>query len=230
MTFSKIPYHVAIIMDGNRRWAREHGLPTLAGHRKGYGNMQRIGEVCTKKGVKILTVYAFSTENWKRSKKEVNYLMGLLLKAVTQEVKRLNKENIKLQVLGRSKNLSSRLKRAIKKAMKLTENNTRGILNIALNYGGHAEIVDAVKSVLKDKIPVAKINEKLFEKYLYTSGLPPVDLLIRTGGEQRLSNFLPWQLSYTEFHFTKKYWPDFTEKDLEKAFKEFARRQRRIGR
>lgn len=226
---NKLPKHLAIIMDGNRRWAREKGLPTLVGHKVGYDRFREIGEACLKRGIKILTVYAFSTENWKRSPQEVNYLMDLLTQALDQHSLELHKKKIKLQVLGRLSRLPRKLQRAIKKATELTKNNKRGVLNIALNYGGHSEIVDACKRILKDKIPYQKLNEKVFEKYLYTSGLPPVDFLIRTGGEKRLSNFLPWQLAYAEFYFTDKYWPDFGEKDLDEALKDFASRERRLG-
>jgi len=226
---SKIPHHLAIIMDGNRRWARERGLPTLLGHKKGYEKVWEIGEVCLKRGIKILTVYAFSTENWRRSLKEVNYLMSLLKQAVTKEVVKLHQKGIKLQILGRREGLPQDLQKAIKKAVSLTRKNKKGILNIALNYGGKAEIIDAVKGIIKDKISPSRIDEQLFEKYLYTRGLPPVDLLIRTGGEKRLSNFLPWQLAYAELYFTKKYWPDFGIKDLDAALKDFASRERRIG-
>lgn len=225
----KIPYHLAIIMDGNRRWARKKGMPTFFGHKKGYDKLCKIGDICLKKGIKILTVYAFSTENWKRSKEEVNYLMNLLRESIKKHSLELHKKNIKINFLGRLEKLPKDLQESITKAVELTKKNKKGILNIALNYGGHSEIVDAVKKIIKDKIPLEKINESLFEKYLYTADLPPVDLLIRTGGEQRLSNFLPWQLSYAELYFTKKYWPDFNESDLDKAILEYSRRERRMG-
>lgn len=229
MKFKKIPNHVAIIMDGNRRWAHEKGLPTLVGHKKGYDKFREMGEACLERGIKILTVYAFSTENWNRSKKEINYLMNLLKNAVTKHSKELHKKDIKLQILGRISRLPQDLQEAIKKAVELTKNNKKGILNIALNYGGHAEIIDAVKSIMNDKVSAQKVDESLFEKYLYTAGMPQVDLLIRTGGEMRISNFLPWQLAYAELYFTPKYWPDFTEKDLDDALVDYNKRERRMG-
>lgn len=229
MKFKKIPNHVAIIMDGNRRWAHEKGLPTLVGHKKGYDKFREMGEACLERGIKILTVYAFSTENWNRSKKEINYLMNLLKNAVTKHSKELHKKDIKLQILGRISRLPQDLQEAIKKAVELTKNNKKGILNIALNYGGHAEIIDAVKSMMNDKVSAQKVDESLFEKYLYTAGMPQVDLLIRTGGEMRISNFLPWQLAYAELYFTPKYWPDFTEKDLDDALVDYNKRERRMG-
>lgn len=229
MKFKKIPNHVAIIMDGNRRWAHEKCLPTLIGHKKGYDKFKEMGEACLERGIKILTVYAFSTENWNRSKKEINYLMNLLKNAVTKHSKELHKKDIKLQILGRISRLPQDLQEAIKKAVELTKNNKKGILNIALNYGGHAEIIDAVKSMMNDKVSAQKVDESLFEKYLYTAGMPQVDLLIRTGGEMRISNFLPWQLAYAELYFTPKYWPDFTEKDLDDALVDYNKRERRIG-
>jgi undecaprenyl diphosphate synthase len=229
MKKTKVPYHIAIIMDGNRRWAKRHGLPTFFGHKRGYDNFRKIGDICLSRGVKILTLYALSTENFKRSKKEVNYLMRLLREAVTKHAKELNKKNIKLQILGRISKLPTTLQKTIKNAVALTKNNKKGILNICLNYGGHAETVDAVCAIIKDKIPFNKINENLFEKYLYARGIPPVDLLIRTGGEMRISNFLPWQLAYAELYFTNKYWPDFSEKDLDDAFNDYFSRERRMG-
>ena len=225
----KIPSHIAIIMDGNRRWARKKGLPTFFGHKKGYDKFREIGEACLERGVKILTVYAFSTENWNRSKKEVNYLMTLLKNAITIHSKELHKKNIKLQILGQTAKLPKGLQKSIKKALDLTKGNTAGVLNIALNYGGRTEIVDAVKSIVKKRIPFDEIDDKKFEENLYTDGLPDPDLLIRTGGEQRLSNFLPWQLTYAELYFVNKYWPDFGVSDLDAAILEFQDRERRFG-
>lgn len=224
-----IPYHLGIIMDGNRRWARAHGLPTLYGHKKGYDKIIKMGDLCLEKGIKILTVYAFSTENWNRSKKEVGYLMRLLKRGLTREIRSLHKKNIKIQVIGRIKELSKDLQKAIKETMALTKNNTRGILNIAINYGGRPEIIDAVKKLMAKKLTPVKITEKLIAENLYTAGLPDPDLIIRTSGEQRLSNFLTWQSAYSELYFIKKHWPDFSEKDLDEAIKEYSRRQRRFG-
>lgn len=225
----KVPYHVAIIMDGNRRWAKKHRLPTFFGHKKGYDNFRKIGDICLNRGVKVLTLYALSTENLKRSKREVNYLIRLLEEAVTKHAKELNKKNVRLQILGRISKLPVALQKSIKNAVLLTKNNKKGTLNLCLNYGGHAEIIDAACGIVKDKIPCEKIDENLFEKYLYANGIPPVDLLIRTGGEKRISNFLPWQLTYTELYFTDLYWPDFKEKDLDDAFDDYFSRERRMG-
>lgn len=224
-----IPQHIGIIMDGNRRWAKARGLPTLYGHKKGYDKVMKIGDYCLKKGVKILTVYAFSTENWDRSKKEVNYLMRLLKKGLTTDIRSLHKKNIKVQVIGRIKELSRDLQKAIKETMDLTKNNRRGILNVAINYGGRPEIIDAVKKIAAKKLTPVQITEKLLADNLYTAGMPSPDLIIRTSGEQRLSNFLTWQSAYSELLFIKKYWPDFTEKDLDEAIKEYSRRTRRFG-
>jgi undecaprenyl diphosphate synthase len=224
-----IPQHIGIIMDGNRRWAKARGLPTLYGHKKGYDKIMKIGDYCLKKGVKILTVYAFSTENWDRSKKEVDYLMRLLKKGLTTDIRRLHKKDIKVQVIGRVKELSRDLQKAIKETMDLTKNNRRGILNVAINYGGRPEIIDAVKKIAAKKLTPVQITEKLLADNLYTAGMPSPDLIIRTSGEQRLSNFLTWQSAYSELLFIKKYWPDFTEKDLDEAIREYSRRTRRFG-
>lgn len=225
-----IPYHLGIIVDGNRRWARERGLPTLEGHRRGFKKVKEVGKWCKERGVKILTIYAFSTENWNRSKEEVNYLMRLLKQALNKkEVKRFNKEKIKVKVIGQKERLPKSFQKAIQEAEELTKNNKEGILNIALSYGGRAEIVRAIKEIIKKKISPEKIDEKLVEKNLWTAGQPYPDLIIRTAGEQRLSGFLTWQSVYSELYFSKKYWPDFTEKDLDEVFKEYSRRQRRFG-
>ena len=221
--------HLAIILDGNRRWARSKGLPNLEGHRRGYENVKRVGKWCLKKGIKILTVYAFSTENWKRSKREVNYLMKLLKRALTKDLKEFHKMGMQLRIIGRRRDLPKDLQEAIKKAMDLTKDNDKGILNIAINYGGRAEIVDAVKKIVRKKVPVSEIDENLVEDNLYTAGLPDPDMIVRTSGEHRLSGFLLWQASYSELHFIKKHWPEFSEKDLEGVIREFNKRQRRFG-
>lgn len=225
-----VPLHIGIIMDGNRRWARKKGLPLMWGHKKGYSVVQKVGKWCLKRGIKILTLYAFSTENWHRSKKEVEYLFRLLKQALEKDIKKLHKRGIKLRVIGKIEELPQDLQKAIRKAMKLTSKNTKGILNLAINYGGRLEILEAVKEILRKKIPPSKINEETFSKYTYTAGLPDPDLIIRTSGEKRLSGFLTWQSVYSELIFIKKYWPDFTEEDLEKCLKEYARRKRRFGR
>lgn len=216
-------------MDGNRRWAKRRGLPTLEGHRRGYDAFKRVGEWCLDRGIEILTVYAFSTENWNRSKKEVNYLMKLLSLALSKEVDDLHRKNIKISVIGRIKELPDHLQRHIAKAMHLTKNNTRGTLQLAINYGGRAEIVDAVKKIVRQAKSVSQITEATISEQLYTAHQPDPDLIIRTSGEQRTSGFLAWEGVYSELLFLNKNWPDFTERDLDGALSEFGRRQRRFG-
>lgn len=226
----KIPYHLGIIIDGNRRWAKKRGLPDFKGHQKGYDNIEKIGERCRKKGIKVLTFYCFSTENWKRSKTEVSYLMKLLGRAFNKKnIKELQQKGIKLQVIGQNERLPKSLQKKIRQAEELTKNNKKGILNLAISYGGRAEIIQAIQKIVKKKTPAKEITENLISKNLWTANLADPDLIIRTGGEQRLSNFLTWQSVYSEFYFTKKYWPEFTEKDLDKALKDFSRRQRKFG-
>jgi len=231
MSSKKVPFHLGIIVDGNRRWAEKKGLPFFEGHRKGLNNVNKIGEWCRKRGIKILTVFVFSTENWNRSKKEVNYLMRLLGKALNKKnIRDLDQKGVKIRIIGQKERLPKFLQKRIKEAEELTKNNKERILNLAISYGGRPEIVQAVKSIIEKKIPANKITEELINKNLWTVGLPEPDLIIRTGGVQRLSNFLTWQSIYSEFYFTKKYWPEFTEKDLDKAFLDYSRRQRRFGR
>jgi len=230
MSTRKIPFHLGIIIDGNRRWAKNKGLFSLEGHRKGLDNVQKIGDYCTKKGVKILTLYTFSTENWKRSKKEVNYLMKLLVKSLSKKnIQEFHKKKIKLQIIGQKERLPQALQKKIKEAEELTKNNKERILNLAISYGGRPEIIQAVKNIIKNKIPANKVTEDLINKNLWTAGLPYPDLIIRTGGAQRLSNFLTWQTAYSEFYFIKKFWPEFTEEDLDKALLDFSLRERRFG-
>jgi undecaprenyl diphosphate synthase len=219
-----IPRHLAIIIDGNRRWAKKRRLPGFEGHKKGFDKVSEIGDYCLEKGVKILTLYCFSTENWKRSKAEVGYLMRLLAKAFSREqVKKLNDGGVKMQALGQKERLPKFLQKKIERAEELTKNNKKGILNLAISYGGRAEIIQAVRKI-KGEITEKKLNDNL-----WTKGLPDPDLIIRTGGEQRLSNFLTWQSAYAELYFTDKYWPEFTKKDLDEAFEEYSKRSRRFG-
>jgi len=226
----KIPYHLGIIIDGNRRWAKKRGLPTFEGHRRGLKNLKKIGECARKQGVKILTIYAFSTENWNRSKIEVNYLMRLFGQSLSKKnIQEYHQKGIKIQIIGQKERLSETLQEKIAEAEKLTKNNKKGILNLAISYGGRPEITQAIKKIIKKKISDCKITEDLVSQNLWTAGLPDPDLIIRTGGEQRLSNFLSWQSAYSELYFSNKYWPEFKEKDLEKALKEFAQRQRKFG-
>lgn len=226
---SNIPKHIGIIMDGNRRWARERGLPTFEGHRRGYDKVKEVGDWCLARDIKILTVFAFSRENWQRSKEEVDYLMNLLQFALTKELNEFSKRGIKLKIIGRREGLPEKVARAADEAEDRTEKNTRGLLQIAINYGGRSEIVDAVKKIIHQGAAKELVDEKLIEENLYTSGLPDPDLIIRTSGEQRLSGFLLWQSAYSELYFCQKYWPDFSEKDLDEALQWYAGRGRRFG-
>jgi undecaprenyl diphosphate synthase len=226
-----VPKHIGIIIDGNRRWAKKRGLPAFEGHRRGFNNFKKISDCVFKKGIKILTIYAFSTENWNRSKKEVGYLMRLLALAMGRGyAEDLNKNGIKLQVIGQRERLPKALQKKVNEIEKWTKGNKKGLLNLAISYGGRPEIVKAVKEIIKKGIPAEKVSEGTVNDNLWTKGLPYPDLIIRTGGEQRLSNFLTWQSAYSELYFTKKYWPAFTEKDLDSAIEDFDRRQRRFGR
>ena len=223
----KIPYHLGIILDGNRRWAKERGLPYFEGHRQGLATAKKIINYCKKKGIKILTLFVFSTENWKRSKEEVNYLMKLAKEATSNYFQHLHKSKIKVRVIGQREKFPKSLQKEIMKIEEKTKNNQEMTVNFALSYGGRAEIVEAVKKIIEKKIPPEKITEETIKENLWTSD---VDLIIRTGKEQRISNFLIWQAAYSEFYFCPKYWPDFTEKDLDLALADYARRQRRFGR
>lgn len=224
---SKIPHHVGIIMDGNRRWEREKGLPAFTGHQKGLEVLEKAIEWSKEKKIKTLTIFAFSTENWQRPKKEIGFLMKLVEKALSQDFKKYIKAGVKIKIIGQRENLPKALRVSLKAIEKLTKNNRAMTLNIALSYGGRAEIAEAIKNIIKKKIAPERITEKTISENLWTSDL---DLLIRTGKEQRLSNFLIWQAAYSELHFCNKYWPDFTEKDLDKALEDYASRQRRLGR
>ncbi|MFH1407137.1 MAG: isoprenyl transferase [Candidatus Omnitrophota bacterium] len=227
------PGHIAIIMDGNGRWAKNKGLPRLVGHRRGVDSVREAVEGCVKLGVKILTLYAFSTENFKRPKREVNILMALLKKFLAQETKNLKKNNIRLNAIGRISELPDYVKKPLRNAINETVSCGGLLLNLALNYGSRCEITDACSKISKGlcerKIKPEDINEHLVSSMLYTKGMPDPDLIIRTSGETRLSNFLLWQASYSELYFTKKYWPDFHEADLKKAIGEYKKRQRRYG-
>lgn len=224
------PLHLGIILDGNRRWAKERSLPTLEGHRSGYQNLKDISIHALNRGVKYLSAYMFSTENWDRSIKEVNYLMTLAHKMVTRDLDEMHKENIKITWLGSKDRLSKRLISALKKAEELTKNNTKGTLCICFNYGGKQEIVDAVKRIAGKKITsLDEITEQTVEDNLYKPSVPPLDLVIRTSGEQRLSGFMLWRAAYAELYFVDKNWPDFTSSDLDDAIAEYSDRSRRFG-
>ena len=223
---SRIPNHIAIILDGNGRWAEKRGLPRTFGHKEGADALRKIITYAGKIGVKYLTVYAFSTENWKRSKDEIDALMFLFKTYLKNEEKNIMKNNVRFLVSGRKNGVSSSLLEAIKKLEDKSRDNTGLILNIAFNYGGRAEIIDAVNSILKSGAD--NINEEDFSKYLYND-IPDPELLIRTSGEFRISNFLLWQIAYSEIYITKALWPDFDEKELDKAIQSYNERDRRFG-
>jgi len=225
-----IPHHIGVIMDGNGRWAQEHGLPRLEGHRAGTENIRRLLRSCGEYGIKIVTIYAFSTENWFRPSDEVRGLIGILERVLEIEVENMHQEGVKLRHVGELEGLPDRLRKAVLDAIEMTKNNDRLILNVAFNYGGRAEIVRAVKRLLEDNPDPNEIDEELFGGYLYTAGLPDPDLIIRTGGEMRLSNFLIWQSAYAEYYSTPTFWPDFDKEELTKALRAYARRERRFGR
>ncbi|MDI6602102.1 MAG: isoprenyl transferase [Thermoanaerobacteraceae bacterium] len=224
---NNIPNHLAIIMDGNGRWALKHNYSRTNGHKKGIETLRNVITECIEIGVKILTVYAFSTENWKRPKEEVEFLMTLLLYYLRNEIEELNKNKIKLNFIGRINELPKNIVEEINRAQKLTEENNRLILNIAVNYGGRAEIIDAVNRIISLKLN--SIDENEFKDYLYFKNQPYPDLIIRTGGEMRISNFLLWEMAYSELYFTNVLWPDFSKEDLYKAIYEYSFRERRYG-
>ena len=228
-----LPNHIAIIMDGNRRWAKQRNLDTRLGHKKGAEALENIVKYCNEIGIKYLTVYAFSTENWKRSKEEVGALMLLLQHYLDDFSKRADTDNIRIKMLGDRDGLSSGLLKSLDNAIERTKDNTGVTFNVAFNYGGRDEIVKAVRKIAKEikeeKINIEDINEELISNNLYTEEMPDPDLMIRTSGEIRLSNFLPWQLVYSEFYFTDKLWPDFTNEDLDEAIEEYNRRNRKFG-
>ncbi|KPU28183.1 UDP pyrophosphate synthase [Caloranaerobacter sp. TR13] len=230
---SKLPRHIAIIMDGNGRWAKKRFLPRTAGHREGVERVKEIVKACGNLGIKYLTLYTFSTENWARPKDEVDTLMKLLVEYLRKELDTLHKNNVRIKVLGNIDELPNLPKKEIIKAIEKTKNNEKLILNIALNYGSRDEIIQAVRNIIFDvkhnKISVEEINKENFKKYLYTSNQPDPDLLIRTSGEQRVSNFLLYQIAYSEFYFTNTLWPDFKEEHLYKAILEYQNRERRFG-
>ncbi len=221
--------HVGIIMDGNRRWAVENGLPKMEGHRRGYDNMKTIGDACLARGLKSLTVFAFSTENWNRTEKEVEYLMTLLESALSKDLGFFVGRSIRMRVLGRRDRLSTRILKLIDEAEEKTKELTAMTLGICLNYGGRPELVDVTKKIVESGMKSEDINESTITKHLYWSDMPEPDLIIRTSSEQRLSGFLLWECAYSELYFTDVYWPAFTEKDLDTALYEFANRKRRFG-
>lgn len=229
-SITSIPRHIAFIMDGNGRWAEQRGLPRLEGHQAGVKNIRPIIIYLNKHGIKYLTLYAFSTENWNRPDDEISGLFHLLEDVIEREARELHKNGVRIRHIGRLEGLYPELQKSIKRAVNLTQNNTGMTVGVALNYGGRAEILDAVHQLMVDRVPPQDIDEKLFGEYLYTNGFPEVDMVIRTGGEIRTSNFLIWQAAYSEYYFTPVLWPDFKEEDLEKALLTYSQRQRRFGR
>ncbi len=225
----KIPTHVAIIMDGNGRWARRRGLPRVAGHRAGAENLRRIINSCVEFGIKILTIYAFSTENWGRPESEVRGLMKIFARVLDQELGDLHKQGVCLHHLGELTGVALDLQEKVKKALELTKNNDRLILNVAFNYGGRAEILHAVQQMLADGIKPEELTEELFSSYLFTRDLPDPDLVIRTSGELRISNFLIWQAAYAEYYPTPALWPDFGREELYQSIVAYNQRDRRFG-
>jgi len=216
-------------MDGNGRWAKQRGLPRLAGHRAGTENIHRVIECFAEHQVKYLTLFAFSTENWNRPSREVTGLLRILEEVIERETKKLHEKGVKLRHLGRLDGLSERLQQKLQRAIELTKDNTRMTLSLAFNYGSRAEIVDALKRILRQGISPESIDEALISSYLYTAGLPDPDLIIRTAGEMRLSNFLLWQAAYSEYYCTPTFWPDFDREEIEKALVAYSQRERRFG-
>jgi len=223
------PRHIAIIMDGNGRWARRRGLPRIAGHRAGTENIRRIVEACVEEGVEILTIYAFSTENWTRPREEVQGLLGILSEVIERETDNLHRNGVQVRHIGRLEELSPEIQSKISRSVERTRENRRLILNVAFNYGGRAEIVDAVRKIVARGLPADQVDEKVVAAFLYTAGCPDPDLIVRTAGEMRLSNFLVWQAAYSEFYSTAALWPDFDKEELHKAIVEYGRRVRKFG-
>lgn len=226
---SVIPTHVAIIMDGNGRWALARGLPRLAGHRAGTENLRRIITACVEFGIKYLTIYAFSTENWGRPREEVEGLMHILEDVIDKELDELHREGVQLRHIGHLEHLDPKLQEKVRHAIELTKNNDRLVLNVAFNYGGRDEIVCAIRKIIQDGIRPEEVTVELVSRYLFTAGVPDPDLIIRTSGELRVSNFLIWQGAYSEWYITSTYWPDFDKEEFRKALETYARRDRRYG-
>lgn len=225
----KIPQHVAMIMDGNGRWALQRGLPRLAGHKAGTENLRRVIRASVEFGVKYLTIYAFSTENWGRPPEEVKGLMYILEDVIDRELNELNKEGVQLRHIGRLERLAPSLQEKVLDAIEATKNNDRLVLNIAFNYGGRDEIVQAIQKMMKDGVAPENVTDEMVGRYLYTAGVPDPDLIIRTSGELRVSNFLIWQAAYSEWYITPTYWPDFDREEYRQALESFAHRDRRFG-
>jgi undecaprenyl diphosphate synthase len=230
---SRLPQHIAIIMDGNGRWAKKRLMPRTMGHRAGMASLKKTVQACDKLGIAILTVFAFSTENWKRPQEEVDFLMQLLIEFLHKELNELHRQNVRIQILGDHASIPAECQIEIERAIELTRNNTGLIFNIALNYGARQEILGAVQKaaelLIKKELAQGELNEELFSRLLYTGGMPDPDLLIRTSGEMRISNFMLWQIAYTELVVTDTLWPDFTPQDLHQAIIEYQKRDRKFG-
>jgi undecaprenyl diphosphate synthase len=227
---SNIPHHVAIIMDGNGRWALKRGLPRLAGHRAGTENLRRIITASVEFGVRYLTIYAFSTENWGRPREEVDGLMRILEDVIDRELAELHKEGVQLRHIGRLERLAPKIQEKVLEAIELTRNNDRLVLSVAFNYGGRDEIVCAIQKMIRDGVDPETVTDDLVTQYLFTAGVPDPDLIIRTSGELRVSNFLIWQAAYSEWYITPTFWPDFGKEEYRKALYTYAGRDRRYGR
>jgi undecaprenyl diphosphate synthase len=225
-----VPTHIAIIMDGNGRWALSRGLPRLAGHRAGTENLRRVIEACAEFGIKYLTIYAFSTENWGRPFEEVQGLLRILEDVIDRELQELHDQGVQLRHIGRLDGLKPALRKKVLEAIEFTKHNTRLILNVAFNYGGRDEIVCAIQRLIKDGVKAEEVTDALVSQYLFTAGVPDPDLIIRTSGELRGSNFLIWQGAYSEWYFTQTFWPDFGKDELSRALEEYRQRERRYGR
>lgn len=224
-----IPTHLGFILDGNRRWARSKGLPTLEGHRRGFNRLTELADHCLEFGITNVTCFCFSTENWDRDPKEIEYLMNLFREMLDKTVKKFNKKGVKFIVAGRIEDFDEDIQDKAKKAMELTKDNTKLVFNAALSYGGHAEIVDATKRIIADGLKPVEITEEKFAEYLYEKDQPNLDMVVRTSGEQRSSGFMLWQAAYTEYFFIEKNWPDFNRESFVEVLEEYSRRERRFG-
>jgi len=225
----RVPRHIGIIMDGNGRWARARGLPRSAGHRAGTENLRVVLRAAVEFGIQVLTIYAFSTENWGRSESEIKALLSILERMIDRELSELHEEGVQLRHIGHLEHLPQKLQQKVLDAVELTRDNQQLILNVAFDYGGRAELVDAVRRIVADGVRVEQVDESLIDRYLYTVGLPDPDMIIRTSGEMRVSNFLIWQGAYAEFYVTPTLWPDFDKDELYKALEDYNRRERRFG-
>ncbi len=225
----RVPRHVAIIMDGNGRWATKRGLPRIAGHEAGTENIRRVLNMAGEIGIRYLTLWAFSTENWRRPRDEVEGILRILAEAISSETEELNSRGAQLRHIGSLEGIEPELQAAIKESIDLTRTNDRIVLTLAFNYGGRAELIQAIRRIVEDEVPVDQINEDVIDRYLYTYDMPNPDLIIRTSGEFRTSNFLLWQAAYAEYYFTPVLWPDFGPEDLEQAVEEYRNRDRRFG-